>query len=250
MQPPKIQLKFKKPYKIELADTLAGHWYRVSLGKRLIGNYASSTTILKAYPQPEHLTKWVADRGWNESQRIRDEAGLRGTAVHNGIDRLLHGDVLQRGGFSLEEWWRLNAFIKWFQDYHPEILATELPIFSKKYGFAGRTDVVARIGEKVGVGDWKTSGAIYDNFALQVASYATGFEEMYVWNDGKPVRVDFTFICQFGAKNKNAYRYVIYEEWREHFKTFLAVKKTWEYDQGIDKDFELPILDLPVELKL
>ena len=229
----------KKKIEIELASTLVGHWYKV--GKKY---YPSSTTILNAYPQSLQLTQWIAEKGWHESQRIKSEAGERGTRVHSGVERLLQKVILNKEEYSLEEWHKLYTFVSWHRAYNPRLVASELLLYSRKYGYAGRTDQVFEVSDKIVVCDTKTSGSIYDHYALQVASYAQAYEEM-----GKG-KVEETAILQLGAKNKNGYRFVLYPDWRDHFKTFLAVKRVWEHDTGYGPDYEPPILDLPSELKL
>lgn len=224
---------------IELAETLSGHWYKI--GKIYV---PSSTTILNAYPQSVQLTQWIAQQGWHESQRIKSEAGERGTRVHQGIEYLLQKSVLDKENYSLEEWSRLSAFVDWYKAYHPQIVATEKLCYSRKYGYAGRTDAIFKISDQIIVCDWKTSSSIHDHFPLQVASYAQALEEQ------KEYGVAQTAILQLGAKNKSNYRFVLYPDWRDHFKTFLAVKKVWEHDIGWSKDYEPPILNLPLELKL
>lgn len=257
-------MRLKSRYQIELADTLADHWYRVSEKKRgkfiPLGHFPSSTTILKAYPQSEFLTKWTADRGWEESRRILGVAGERGTKVHEGVVLLLEGATLAKNAYALDEWYRLDAFVRWHKSYQPKLIAKELKIFSKKHGYCGSADRLYRIGKRLVLLDDKTSGQIYHHFPLQVSSYANGVSEMF------SVEPDDTAILQLGAKNKDKYRFVLYPEWREHFETFLAVKKTWEYDNDykwdekrkiyLEKrnggyiDFEPPVLNLPEELKL
>lgn len=237
-------MRFRHHYRIELAPTLAGHYYTVFEKKKFLGYFVSSTTILNAYPQSVQLTRWIADKGWHESQAIKSEAGERGTKVHNGVDLLLGGKVLAKNAYSLEEWWRLNAFVQWHKDYHPQLMASNLPVFSKKHGYCGTLDRLYRIQKKVVLVDDKTSGAIYDHFPLQVGSYAEALEEMAY------VKVDETAILQLGAKNKNTYRFALYPEWRDHFKVFLSVFGTWKYDNGVVEGFEPPVLVLPEELKL
>lgn len=245
-----MTLNFKKNYKIELADTLGqNHWYSVyeikkNKKEKFLGYFPSSTTVLQAYPFSQQLVRWIAEQGYEESKKIRDEAGVHGTRVHQGIETLLSGATLSRESYSTEEWNALSAFVAWHCEYHPEILATEIAVYSKLYAFAGRADVVCKISGKIMVGDWKTSKTIHPNFPLQVASYAYALEEQ------TDLKVEETFVLQLGAKNKNNYRFVIYPEWRDHFKTFLDVFRVWKYDNGITKDFKPPVLALPATLKL
>ena len=49
----------------------------------------SVTTILAAtqsIEKRESLAKWIAKKGKNEADRIKNEAGARGTAMHNIIE--------------------------------------------------------------------------------------------------------------------------------------------------------------------
>jgi len=255
-------MKLKKRYKIELAETLQSHWYSVhkisdvKIGakykkagnsvttEKFLGYFPSSTTILEAYPLSSFLVDWKVRQGATESDRILKEAGMRGTNVHSGIEHLLGGEQLLKEGHTLDEWNRLNSFVAWYKEYKPKILETEFKVFSEKYGYSGTFDVLCKIDGKIMLGDWKTSSNIYNHFWCQLASYAQALEEM------TDIKIEDTFICQFGAKNKDGYRYVLGEDWHEHFKTFLSVKQTWEYDRGITKNFEPPILNLLETLKL
>lgn len=242
-------MKFRKKYKIELAPTLTGHWYSVTKilpkGKeKFLGYFSGSTTILEAYPLSSYLVDWKVRQGATEAERILKEAGSRGVSVHSGIEMLLKGMELQYSGYSNDEWNRLHSFTLWHKEYKPEIISTEQRIFSEKYGYAGTFDVLCKISGEMLLGDWKTSSNIYPHFWLQLASYAQALEEM------TDVKVEQTFICQFGAKNKDGYRFVLSDNWKSDFQSFLAVKKTFEYDRGINKDFEPPILNLPATLKL
>lgn len=239
-------MKILKPYKIELAPTLNQHWYGVTLGKKHLGYFPSATTILNAYPTSEHLTKWIAENGWHESRALRDAAGQRGTRIHLGVENLIGGYTLQQNDYTTEEWVKLESFVKWYRDYQPEIIATEMAIFSKKGGYAGRLDCIAKVNGQVVVIDWKSSKAIHESFALQVASYAHAIEEM------TDLKITGTSILQLGASNKNGYRYAEYVNWQDNYKVFQNVRATWLYDNygSRKKVKDPPILILPEKLSL
>lgn len=236
-------INLKHNYRVELAPTLSGHWYNVFEDDVLQGVYPSSTTILNAYPQSPQLTQWIAEKGWQESQRIKSEAGRAGTKVHDAIEDLLNGMLLTKENYSLEEWFKINSFVEWHKVYKPEILAIELPVFSKEYGYAGRSDLIARMNGQIYVLDWKTSRSMHKNFYLQFASYAQAIEEM------TDLKVDCVAGLQLGASNKNTYRFAIEPDWRPLVEVFLSVKKTWEYDYGARSE-EPPVLILPEQLQL
>ena|SRR3990167_3195606 len=249
-------MQILKPYRIELAETLTDHWYNVFLGKKKIGTFPSSTTILHAYPQSEFLTKWIADNGWQESQSIKSAAGERGTMVHKAIEALLNGTQLWKGGMvpgmtrtiSVEEWFKLTTFVDFYHECRPKLIANELPVFSKKYGYCGRTDYICEIDGKIVLMDFKTSNHLHRSFPLQFASYANAVEEI------TDLKIDCTGVLQLGTqRNRKGYRFELYGDWRDHFKTFLSVKNTWEYEFNTDsKGFkkEPAVLELPATLKL
>ena len=245
-------MKILKPYIVELAETLSQHWYKVWKVKadgtkgRLVGVFPSSTTILNAYPQSAHLTKWIAEQGWNESQRIKSEAGERGTRIHTATEKLEDGEELFKGEYGLEEWWKICAFADWYHEYKPVLIAKEFPVFSAKGKYAGRLDRLYMIGGEVTLLDIKSSSGIHEHFPLQFASYAKAVEET---TDLKVVQ---TACLQLGAQNKNNYRFVVYPDWKDHYEVFENVRAVWQYEYFDSKKTakEPPVLELPSTLKL
>src|SRR3990167_4684615 len=134
----------KSDYIITLMPTLQEHWYKVERitpgGLVLLGYFPSSTTILNAYPQSLHLTKWIAEQGWNESQERKSEAGRRGTNVHGGAELLLKREVLLRDMYDLEEWVKIWAFTEWFKINKIYSHEVEFPLFNPVFGYAGKAD--------------------------------------------------------------------------------------------------------------
>ena|SRR3990167_9932693 len=245
-----MEIRFKKQYEISLAPTLDKHWYFVDEvikgKKKRLGCFPSITTILNAYPFSEQLVKWIAEKGYSESRELRDEAGRSGTKIHDAIEKLLDKEELTDEFYKLEEWNKIHSFAKWYEEYQPEIIKLELPVFSKKLQIAGRVDCVAKVNGELCVIDWKSSRNIHSSYYLQVAAYALAIEEM------TDLKVENTAILQVGASNKNGYRYVIEPDWKDNVEVFKGVYKTWNYDnkkQGAEK-VEPPILELPKTIKL
>lgn len=243
MSKTKPVFKFTKKYDIQLAPTLNEHWYEISINNRKLGVVPSSTTILNAYPQSPHLTKWVGEMGWNEAERIKNEAGARGTRVHDAIEHLIGGDQLWKHSFSLLEWQKICSWVDWYNEVKPQILAAEVALYSPKYKYAGRVDCICVIDGKVVVVDWKTSASLYPHFPLQFASYAQALEEI------SNLKIDSTAGLQLGTSSKQGWKYDEHPEWKDNFKMFLTVKDVWEYDRfgskKTKKKIEAPVLDLP-----
>jgi len=103
----------------------------------------------------------------------RDEAAKKGTEIHDLAERIVHGEEVEvppllqpymDGCVDL-----INAF-----DIQP--ILTEKACASRKWQYAGKFDVIAKIGalgDETWLLDWKSSKGVYGETALQTAAYAT-----------------------------------------------------------------------------
>jgi hypothetical protein len=240
-------MKIKKQYTVTLAKTLSDHWYHVTDAKgKLLGTFPSATTILQAYPQSVQLTQWIADNGWQESQRIKSEAGIAGTRIHDACDKLEDGHTLYEEHYSLKEWVKINSFVRWHKEYNPTLIAKEFPVVSIKGRYAGTLDRIYDIDGQITLLDFKSSSSIHEHFPLQFASYARAIEE------NTDLKISQTACLQLGASNKNGYRYVTYENWQDHYKVFENVRATWQYSYFDSKKNpkEPPLIVLPDSISL
>ena len=55
----------------------------------------SVTWICDYYPKGIAFWKWLANKGWDEAQAIKEAAGDRGTKVHQAIVDLLDGKLVE-----------------------------------------------------------------------------------------------------------------------------------------------------------
>jgi len=138
--------------------------------------YPSVTSILKYWPKTDQFMKWIGDKGNDEANRIKNEAGERGTIVHNGIELLLKNNELNFANYSLEEWKFLIAFRNFALDYKLEPVDIEKTVWSKKHKLAGTLDcagylTVPKVGRIFTRLDWKTSKNFHDEYGMQSASY-------------------------------------------------------------------------------
>jgi hypothetical protein len=129
--------------------------------------------------------KWLKDARWSSAGDKAD----RGTVVHSTIeaymdDRPMSPEeiqakldekrvpaALQRATFGM-----VNAVMQFLDDEEPEVYWSEQTVYSRKHGYAGTPDLVARM--RVGgslvpvIIDFKTSKDIYDDTGLQLVAYA------------------------------------------------------------------------------
>lgn len=98
---------------------------------------------------------------WRKSGR----AAHRGTSVHEYLEAAAHGRTVELTGEALEFKAGADDFL---ERYQPEFYMTEFTVFGE--GYAGTADFLARIGDQVVIGDFKTSKALYPEVALQLAA--------------------------------------------------------------------------------
>lgn len=225
----------------------------------------SVTWICGFYPKGIAFYKWLADKGWDEAEALKSAAGDKGSRVHLAIEQILAGDefridtkVMDKTSgemveLSLEELICVKSFCDWRDEVKPEILATEITIFSDKHGYAGTVDLICRIDGVLYVVDFKTSKQVWMEHELQISAYRAALESgenpIYEKNENgtdtskmiAPIEMK-TAILQVGYnRNKNGYKFT---ETVDRFDMFLTSKKIWalETDGQDIKVLEFPII--------
>lgn len=145
--------------------------------------YPSVTTVLEAYVKGYGFYQWLKDVG-NNADDIMKRAGDQGINVHNMIESYLkefpvkwiddNGNSL----YTLAEWQMFCKFIEFFEREKPEILAIEFTIVSESKKFGGTIDVVCKMRDKIWLIDHKTSNYIHKSHEIQIAAYATAWNEL------------------------------------------------------------------------
>lgn len=145
--------------------------------------YPSVTTILEAYYKGYGYYEWLKQVGFNADE-IMKKAGEQGTNVHSMIDAYLAGAPVKwlNGNdemiHTLDEWQMFCRFIDFFETFKPEILIHEFKIVSDSLMFGGTIDLVCKINDKIWLIDFKTSNYIHKTHELQIAAYATAWNEL------------------------------------------------------------------------
>jgi hypothetical protein len=109
-------------------------------------------------------------------QRVRDSAGDSGSATHDLIEKHLKGlpfvlpdDDRVQAGFT--------AFLEWREQTDIEVIEAERLVYSEKYFYCGKTDLLGRRKGRLLIGDFKTGSGFYDDQPYQLAGYAVALEE-------------------------------------------------------------------------
>lgn len=112
----------------------------------------------------------------------RDEAAIRGTAVHDIAERVVHGIDVDVPDELLPY---VNGYIDFLDTWDVTPILTEKSVAHRGLWYAGRFDLIAKIPELHGdlpvMVDLKTSNGVYAETAVQAAGYSCA--EFYVEDD-------------------------------------------------------------------
>lgn len=138
----------------------------------------SVTTYLEAYPKSAAFYEWLKSAG-KDADEIRDEAGRKGSAVHDLTERFDNGEevtLLDENGFigyKLQEWAMFEKYVEFRTRFETSVIHNELNVVSDKYKMGGTIDRVMTIEGKLYLVDIKTSNAVHPHYWLQLAAYQT-----------------------------------------------------------------------------
>lgn len=211
----------------------------------------SVTWICDHYPKGVAFYKWLASKGWDESQAIKNAAGDKGSKVHYAIRDLIEGRAVaidakyknnstgEEEELSFEEYDCLMAFSLWHKEAKPEFLDCEFAVWGD--GYAGSVDLLCKIDGQLFLIDFKTSQYVWPSMELQVSAYKHALEYQGGAAGAKLA------ILQVGYRlNKKRYKFT---EIEDHYQEFLAAKTIWAKEtkgvQPHQKDYPLRVrLDL------
>ena len=136
----------------------------------------SVTTLLEAWPKGAQYYEWLKKNGEN-ADAIRDEAGRRGSVVHNLTESLDLGNEVQlcepdgSPRYKMSEWAMLERYVDFRRTIKPTVIEVETNLISSELGYAGTLDRILSINGDLWLVDIKTSAAVYDHYDLQLVAY-------------------------------------------------------------------------------
>ena len=152
-----------------------GHTYSVG-GRPLVAVTTVIHTVLRA-PQ---LEEWFKRMGM-QADTIRDEAAAFGNSVHAALTAHVKGNRLVPLGLPPEWEATVRAGCHWIDQNIEEVYASEEPVASLRYGYAGKPDLYGRrVGRKTPcIVDFKTTKDLYWSHRFQTAAYRKAAAETY-----------------------------------------------------------------------
>jgi len=189
--------------------------------------YDRVTRILNCFPKPA-LYSWYAKYGLIKCKEIMKEARRRGTEIHTAIHLNLKED---RHIQSIDEIVNnsINEFLVWKNANNPQPERLEYNVINKKDQYGGTIDFIGKINGIRTIADWKSSGAIYEDYPLQLAAYLEAYEQMHP--DEEPILMGkiVVFRCDDEGHCKTMEETLHRERLKDLYSVFLAVKAIFEY---------------------
>jgi hypothetical protein len=148
--------------------------------------YVRVTEVLNTVMNKPGLVKWIGGVGIAFAENKRNECRDIGTEVHKIISEIINGRSFNDTPENIMQWTLLSPEIKygviaWMQaqlsiPFKP--VQSELLLISEKYGYAGTTDCLCKIGKQKWLLDWKVASKLWPEVKFQMAAYYSAYLEM------------------------------------------------------------------------
>lgn len=162
--------------------TIDGDFYRRvttfcgGIPKPWLGSWAAKEVAEFAYSNRDAWTnlpetdavKLLKGAPWSK----RDDAGDRGTAVHQALEAIVRGKPIPDSLATEDELDCAIAAETFLNEFVGRFLASELTVYSPRWGYAGTFDLWCQDKEGIAwIIDFKTSASVYAEHAIQQAAY-------------------------------------------------------------------------------
>lgn len=212
-----------KPALVPWAKKEALSLVETALVKRLEGCDAAIVELNKGW------IREIVSEARKRPEVLKDQAADLGSQAHAFIDRIIRNE--EPANVPLEIAAPVQAFREWWKGSGIELVIGDTPVASREYGYGGSLDALGRKDGKFIVLDWKTSNAIYPEYALQVAAYAQALRETY------GIECAEAIIVRFGKKLPIDFEKKELADLNLSFYAFLAAKTLKE---SLEKPHFLP----------
>ena len=148
-------------------------------------NWAANTTAGYAVDHWDELAELKTSQRLRELEKARfasrDQAAVRGTAIHALAQRLANGEEVDVPEPLVGH---VDAYLAFIDAWQPQELLVEAVIVNRRHRYMGTLDLIAKLADgATWLLDWKTSqSGIFPETALQLAAYRNA--EIYLDQDG------------------------------------------------------------------
>lgn len=136
----------------------------------------------KKRKKPKTFVEALAIDNRLTTNHVKEEAGDRGTSIHDALEALGAGVMPDLDDYPVENQGYIQGLMRWWLDHEPEFEEQEIIVGSKELGYAGRFDKVIRYhaGPHQNLrilSDLKTSKGVYMSHLVQLDAYEIAYVE-------------------------------------------------------------------------
>lgn len=204
----------------------------------------SVTTVLQALAKPA-LVPWAArtaaeavledpavydtaEKAAAVIYRKRDSAADRGSLVHSLAEVTARGAEIDLTGVPKDARGYAKAFVAWTGAMRPTPLFTEANVYSDHHTYAGTCDLIAAFPDKqVRLVDFKTTGDLYREVALQLEAYRQA--DFIVPHVGEPRRIPLPTVAETAAVLLRPDGTYEYRTMKADLDVFLSLLRVWRW---------------------
>ena len=229
---------------IDFKEVQHSYWYKLDTGKKL--RLAGVTKYISLLDKPA-LIRWAVNcaidhikENMNDSQNplalveearykhdeIKKDSARKGNEIHGWIETYIKTKEREMPP-SEDTTMAIIGLYEWI--LNEKILDSEKIVFSKKHLFVGTLDLIIEREGKKWLVDIKTGNGnkIYPEMVLQLSAYKGAYEEEL----GK---IEGCMILQVNKETGEVTEHIVECE-KEDYKTFLDIKKVYEWKKATEK---------------
>jgi hypothetical protein len=157
-----------------------------------------------------------------------------GSLVHRMVEAHIHELPIPKVAEELEPMVTSSygAFVRWWEAGKFKVLATEVPLVSKKHRVGGTPDAILLDGEgRVCLGDWKSSNGLYSDYLRQIAIYGE------MWDEVCPERLKLTggfHLVRF-AKTNGDFEHRHFPDLDDALEMFLLLRRAYDLNKQLER---------------
>jgi hypothetical protein len=168
----------------------------------------------------------------------RDQAGVRGTDVHDFAERILNGQEVDVPEHLVGH---VESCIAFMEEWHIRPVLVEAAVGSREHSYGGKLDLVADSSQAPrAIFDWKTAASgIYKEAAFQLVAYA--FADFHGENGDEKPMADLGIEESFGVHIR-ADGYDVYPlaYGRDVFEEFVTIRRAFDINKRANGDWKRP----------
>lgn len=212
--------------KLDGVTTLIGG----GLPKPALVNWAARTAAEKAVNEWDTLAELPVAERLKRIQKAPDEsrnsAAAKGTRIHALADPIARGEEV---AVPEELAGHVESCVRFLDEWAPEVVYTEAPVYHERYLYAGTLDLIADMAGERWLLDWKTSASgAYGDTAFQLAAYrfATHLLDVDPGPDGEVIPMPEVDRCGVVWLRADGYSLYPYDANERVWKQFLYIQQT------------------------